>query len=159
MTDFKWAGPNLDKNSVRLSEPALFYENYTSLDFDSKHLNTNLSRERWNFLGPSLQRKSSFWTTPGAALMFWIMSRSIFVINIFLNFFRSILQGSFWSNRVVKKFSEKKKPNYLNVLAYFGYFRQLFFQNVSANMVNRRDSLFLARDKMCKKSLKNLTIF
>ena len=32
----KLSGPNLDKNSVQLSDPALFYENYTKLYFDPK---------------------------------------------------------------------------------------------------------------------------
>ena len=31
------AGHNLDKNSIGLSDPVLFYENYTKLYFDPKH--------------------------------------------------------------------------------------------------------------------------
>lgn len=37
-------GPNLDKNSAGLSDPAPFYKNYTKLHFDAKHLKTSFSR-------------------------------------------------------------------------------------------------------------------
>ena len=38
------AGPHLGKNSIRLADPALFYENYPKLYFDAKHLKTDLNR-------------------------------------------------------------------------------------------------------------------
>ena len=38
------AGTNLDKNTVRLSDPALFYENYTKLYFYPKYEKTGLNR-------------------------------------------------------------------------------------------------------------------
>ena len=40
----KVAGPNLDKNSVWLSDPPHFYENHIELYFDAKHLKTSLNR-------------------------------------------------------------------------------------------------------------------
>ena len=36
-------GPNLDKNSVQLSYPALFYEHYAKHQFDAKHLEIGLN--------------------------------------------------------------------------------------------------------------------
>ena len=35
---------NLDKNSIRLSDPALFYKNYAKFYFDAKHLQIALNR-------------------------------------------------------------------------------------------------------------------
>ena len=37
-------GPNLDKNSIWLLDPDLFYENYKKLYFDLKHEKTGLNR-------------------------------------------------------------------------------------------------------------------
>ena len=39
-----FSGPNLDKNSIQFSDPALFYENYTKFYFDPKHEKTGLNR-------------------------------------------------------------------------------------------------------------------
>ena len=39
----KTTGPNLDKNSVQLSYPALFYEHYAKHQFDAKHLEIGLN--------------------------------------------------------------------------------------------------------------------
>ena len=40
----KISGPNLDKNSVRLLDPGLFYENYTKLYFGPKLEKAGLNR-------------------------------------------------------------------------------------------------------------------
>ena len=37
-------GPGLGKNSVQLSDPATFYENYIKLHFDPNHLRLGLNR-------------------------------------------------------------------------------------------------------------------
>ena len=41
-----YTGPNLDINSVRLLALAPFYENYTKLCFDEKHLKAGFNRGR-----------------------------------------------------------------------------------------------------------------
>ena len=46
------AGPNLDKNIIRPSDPALFYENYTKLSFDPKHEKIGLNRGWYNLQYP-----------------------------------------------------------------------------------------------------------
>ena len=55
----KASGPNLDKNSVRLSDCAPFYENYTKLYFDAKCLKTGLNMG-WLNLGCFFSQKVPF---------------------------------------------------------------------------------------------------
>ena len=39
-----WSGPSLDKNSAPFSDPAVFYENYTKLYFNTKYEKIGLKR-------------------------------------------------------------------------------------------------------------------
>ena len=48
MTKLSTADSNLGKNSVRLSNPGPFHENYTKLYFDVKHLKRGFSWGWWN---------------------------------------------------------------------------------------------------------------
>ena len=49
---------------------APFYENYTKLYFDAKHLKKRLNRDRGKFLVPLFQKKCLFWPILNAGLNF-----------------------------------------------------------------------------------------
>ena len=49
---------------------APFYENYTKLYFDAKHLKKGLNRDRGKFLVPLFQKKCLFWPILNAGLNF-----------------------------------------------------------------------------------------
>ena len=58
------AGHILDLYCVRLSNAAIFCENYTKLYFDAKHLWKGLNKELGKIVGALFSKKCSFW--PGA---------------------------------------------------------------------------------------------
>ena len=57
---FTKSGPNIDKNSIWLSDPALFYENYTKLYFDPKHEKTGLNGGGKSYSALFFSKKVSF---------------------------------------------------------------------------------------------------
>ena len=64
--------PNLDKNSIWLTNPFHFYENYKNLYFDAKHLNSGLNRGSSNLWCSIFQKKYPFWKILYPALIFLI---------------------------------------------------------------------------------------
>ena len=64
-----YLGPNLEKNSIRFLDPALFHENYTDVYFDVKHL-TMILQGLVKFEVPFFKRKGSFWTVSVVVLIY-----------------------------------------------------------------------------------------